>query len=77
MIVNNAGLFQQNQFGENSIVEVSQLSESFIDGQKPNWVDIKIKHSQLEDESQYLQLGTITEFDFFDMQPAKHHASSY
>ena len=76
-IMNNFGKFKQKQFGENSIEYGSHITEVFVNGQTPNFVDMNIRHRHLEDQSQYLQLGTTTSFDFYDVRPGKSSASSY
>ena len=77
VIMNNSGHFIQTQFDESSIEYGSHLTEVFVDGQRGSWVDLKIKHTHLDDESQYLQLGTTTKYDFYDLRPGKSSPSSY
>ena len=56
--------FDQNEFGEDRIRKESEMSNQQLDHRNPNWFEIKMNRKTLEDETQYIKLGTPNSVNF-------------
>ena len=64
MIYHSEELFQQDEFGTESVKKVSTFKNQQVDEKKPNWINLMLQKNTLSDETQPIKLGIANEMDF-------------
>ena len=61
VVISNSITFQQNEYGEDSILRVSTIDTQFVDGRRPNWINQAVQTTELTDNSELFQLDDVEE----------------
>ena len=69
--------FLPEKYGNESIKRYSAILNQQFDADKPSWLQTLVQANELQDETEYLQLGFETQTDFFTHNKENIYASAW